>query len=117
MSYIITGADSAGALSLKRDSAAAAIKRPLSLWGMGAETFPLPPQMAAYTVIRNSTNSIPLRERNPARKAGRAETMAYQSVSDGAGAGDKQTHSRHARNGASEPRVCLRAHLRIREQC
>jgi hypothetical protein len=31
MSYIITGADSAGALSLKRDSAAAAIKKALEL--------------------------------------------------------------------------------------
>jgi hypothetical protein len=51
--------------------------------------------MAAPTVIRNSTNSMPLRERNPARKAGRAETMAYQSVSNGASAGDKRTHSRH----------------------
>jgi hypothetical protein len=34
---------------------------------MGAETFPLPPQMAASTVMRNSTNSMPLRGRNPAR--------------------------------------------------
>jgi hypothetical protein len=31
MSYIITGADSAGALSLKRDSAAAAIKKAVEL--------------------------------------------------------------------------------------
>jgi hypothetical protein len=31
MSYIITGTDSAGALSLKRDSAAAAIKKAIEL--------------------------------------------------------------------------------------
>jgi hypothetical protein len=35
MSYIITGADSAGALSLKRDSAAAAIKKAFELMGDG----------------------------------------------------------------------------------
>jgi hypothetical protein len=35
MSYIITGTDSAGALSLKRDSAAAAIKKALELIGDG----------------------------------------------------------------------------------
>ena len=35
MSYIITGTDSAGALSLKRDSAAAAIKKALELMADG----------------------------------------------------------------------------------
>jgi hypothetical protein len=35
MGYIITGTDSAGALSLKRDSAAAAIKKALELIGEG----------------------------------------------------------------------------------
>jgi hypothetical protein len=35
MSYIITGTDSAGALSLKRDSAAAAIKKAVELMGDG----------------------------------------------------------------------------------
>ena len=35
MSYIITGTDSAGALSLKRDSAAAAIKKAVELIGDG----------------------------------------------------------------------------------
>ena len=35
MSYIITGTDSAGALSLKRDSAAAAIKKAIELMGDG----------------------------------------------------------------------------------
>jgi hypothetical protein len=35
MSYIITGTDSAGALSLKRDSAAVAIKKALELMGDG----------------------------------------------------------------------------------
>jgi hypothetical protein len=35
MSYIITGTDSAGALSLKRDSAAAAVKKAIELVGDG----------------------------------------------------------------------------------
>jgi hypothetical protein len=35
MSYIITGTDSAGALSLKRDSAAAAIKKAIELMADG----------------------------------------------------------------------------------
>jgi hypothetical protein len=35
MVYIITGTDSAGALSLKRDSAAAAIKKAIELIGEG----------------------------------------------------------------------------------
>jgi hypothetical protein len=35
MSYIITGTDSAGALSLKRDSASAAIKKAVELMGDG----------------------------------------------------------------------------------
>jgi hypothetical protein len=35
MTYIITGTDSAGALSLKRDSVAAAIKKALELMGDG----------------------------------------------------------------------------------
>jgi hypothetical protein len=35
MSYIITGTDSAGALSLKRNSAAAAVKKALELMGDG----------------------------------------------------------------------------------
>jgi hypothetical protein len=35
MSYVITGTDSAGALSLKRDSAAAAIKKALELMADG----------------------------------------------------------------------------------
>jgi hypothetical protein len=35
MAYVITGTDSAGALSLKRDSAAAAIKKALELLGDG----------------------------------------------------------------------------------
>jgi LmbE family N-acetylglucosaminyl deacetylase len=35
MSYIITGTDSAGALSLKRDTAAAALKKALELIGDG----------------------------------------------------------------------------------
>ena len=35
MSYIITATDSAGALSLKRDSAAAAIKKAIELMGDG----------------------------------------------------------------------------------
>jgi len=35
MSYIITGTDSAGTLSLKRDSAAAAIKKAVELMGDG----------------------------------------------------------------------------------
>jgi hypothetical protein len=35
MSYSITGTDSAGALSLKRDSAAAAIKKAIELMGDG----------------------------------------------------------------------------------
>jgi hypothetical protein len=35
MSYIISGTDSAGAVSLKRDSAAAAIKKALELMGDG----------------------------------------------------------------------------------
>ena len=35
MSYIITGTDSAGALSLKRDSAAAAIKKAVELMADG----------------------------------------------------------------------------------
>jgi hypothetical protein len=35
MVYIITGTDSAGALSLKRDSAAAAIKKAVELLGEG----------------------------------------------------------------------------------
>jgi hypothetical protein len=35
MSYIITGTDSAGALSLKRDSAAAAVKKAIELMGDG----------------------------------------------------------------------------------
>jgi hypothetical protein len=35
MSFIITGTDSAGALSLKRDSAAAAIKKAVELIGDG----------------------------------------------------------------------------------
>jgi hypothetical protein len=35
MNYIITGTDSAGALSLKRDSAAAAIKKAVELIGDG----------------------------------------------------------------------------------
>jgi hypothetical protein len=35
MSYVITGTDSAGALSLKRDSAAAAIKKARELMGEG----------------------------------------------------------------------------------
>jgi len=35
MSYIITGTDSAGALSLKRDSVAAAIKKAIELLGDG----------------------------------------------------------------------------------
>jgi hypothetical protein len=61
MSYIITGTDSAGALSLKRDSAAAAIKKAVELRGMGAERFALRTQTAASTVMRNSTNSVRLR--------------------------------------------------------
>jgi hypothetical protein len=36
MSYIITGTDSAGALPLKRDTAAAAIKKAVELMGDGA---------------------------------------------------------------------------------
>jgi hypothetical protein len=35
MTYVITGTDSAGALSLKRDSVAAAIKKALELVGDG----------------------------------------------------------------------------------
>jgi hypothetical protein len=35
MSFIITGTDSAGAVSLKRDSAAAAIKKAIELMGDG----------------------------------------------------------------------------------
>jgi hypothetical protein len=35
ISYMITGTDSAGALSLKRDSAAAAIKKAVELMGDG----------------------------------------------------------------------------------
>jgi hypothetical protein len=35
MSYIITGTDSAGALCLKRDSTAAAIKKAVELMGEG----------------------------------------------------------------------------------
>jgi hypothetical protein len=35
MSYIITGTDSAGALSLKRESAAAAVKKAVELIGEG----------------------------------------------------------------------------------
>jgi hypothetical protein len=35
MSYVIKGTDSAGALSLKRDSAAAAVKKALELMGDG----------------------------------------------------------------------------------
>jgi hypothetical protein len=35
MDYIITATDSAGALSLKRDSAAAAIKKAIELLGDG----------------------------------------------------------------------------------
>lgn len=35
MSFIITGTDSAGAVSLKRDSAAAAIKKAIELIGDG----------------------------------------------------------------------------------
>ena len=35
MSYIVTGTNSVGALSLKRDSAAAAIKKALELMGDG----------------------------------------------------------------------------------
>jgi hypothetical protein len=35
MGYIVTGTDSAGALSLKRDSAAAAIKKAVELIGDG----------------------------------------------------------------------------------
>jgi hypothetical protein len=35
MSYLVTGTDSAGALSLKRDSAAAAIKKALELMADG----------------------------------------------------------------------------------
>jgi hypothetical protein len=35
MNYIITGTDSAGAVSLRRDSAAAAIKKALELMGDG----------------------------------------------------------------------------------
>jgi hypothetical protein len=35
MTYVITGTDSAGALSLKRDSVAAAIKKALELMGDG----------------------------------------------------------------------------------
>jgi hypothetical protein len=66
MSYVVTGTDSAGALSLKRDSAAAAIKKARELMGDGCRDVPLPPQMAASTVIRNSTNSMPLREREAA---------------------------------------------------
>jgi hypothetical protein len=35
MNYVITGTDSAGAVSLKRDSVAAAIKKALELMGDG----------------------------------------------------------------------------------
>jgi hypothetical protein len=35
MTYVITGTDSAGALCLKRDSAAAAIKKAVELMGEG----------------------------------------------------------------------------------
>jgi hypothetical protein len=35
MTFVITGTDSAGALSLKRDSAAAAVKKALELAGDG----------------------------------------------------------------------------------
>jgi hypothetical protein len=65
MSYIITGTDSAGALCLKRDSAAAAIKKASNLWEMGAETSASPTQMAASTNMRISTNCVRLRGRKP----------------------------------------------------
>jgi hypothetical protein len=64
MSFIITGADSAGAVSLKRDSAAAAIKKALELIGDGCRDVCIRAQMAASTVMRTSTNSVPVRRRD-----------------------------------------------------
>jgi hypothetical protein len=64
MSYIISGTDSAGAVCLKRDSAAAAIKKALELMGDGCGEFASRTQMAAFTVMRNSTNFVQLRGRS-----------------------------------------------------
>ena len=64
MSFIITGTDLAGAVSLKRDSAAAAIKKAVELMGDDAETSASRALMAASTFMRNSTNSVRVRGRD-----------------------------------------------------
>src|SRR5712671_8004007 len=58
MSYVITGTNSAGVLSLKRHSAVAAIKKAVELWAMAPEMFTLRTQTAALIVMRNFPNSI-----------------------------------------------------------
>ncbi len=54
--------------------------------------------MAASTAIRSSTNSMPLKERKFGPKGGTRRDDGVPIGLDGAGAGDKQTHSRRARN-------------------
>ena len=77
MSYIITGADSAGALSLKRESAAAAIKKALELMGDGCRDVSITAPDGRIYGHEEFDNSMPLRERKPARKVGRVQTTAY----------------------------------------
>ena len=58
MSYIITGTNSAGVLSLKRDSAVAAVKKAAELMRDGARDVHITAQDAASTVMSNLVNSI-----------------------------------------------------------
>jgi hypothetical protein len=69
MSYIITATDSAGALSLKRDSAAAAIKKALELIEGECREVCITAQMAASTHMLNLTNFTRPRRRNAPNEA------------------------------------------------
>jgi hypothetical protein len=67
MGYIITGTNSAGVLSLKRDSAVAAVKKAAELMRDGARDVHITALDAASTVMSNLLNSIRPRGRNARR--------------------------------------------------
>jgi hypothetical protein len=67
MSYISTGTNSAGVLSLKRDSAVAAVKKAAELMRDGARDVHITAPDAASTVMSNLLNSIRPRGRNARR--------------------------------------------------
>ena len=64
MSYIITGTDTTGALSLKRDSVVAAIKKALELLGDGCRDVSIAAPDGRIYGHSESANSMPLKGRN-----------------------------------------------------